>query len=199
MSFKVHMISWLLLSYPVMDTIAFTTKGTMTLDQEDDENFIQKKPKLLKRKIIKKSYDVLTPTVDDYFKPHYPHNPDNQISTFKHYPHQYNESLTPNNSPDPDAHITHSHPHSHNLDTHITHAHSHENVILNPPPTMTPSMNNNSTTTSTTSTTTNRPRIKRIFGGVFGEGTTALIESALKVSIPIPFCQAPGSPCKRGL
>ena len=197
MSFKVHMISWLLLSYPVMDTIAFTTKGTMTLDQEDDENIIQKKPKILKRKIIKKSYDVLTPTVDDYFKPHYPHNPDtNQI---KHFPHQYNESLTPNNSLDPDAHITHTHPHSHNLDTHITHAHSHENVILNPPPTITPSMNNNSTTSSTTSTTTNRPRIKRIFGGVFGEGTTALIESALKVSIPIPFCQAPGSPCKRGV
>ena len=47
------MISWLLLSYPIMDTIAFTTKGTMTLDQEDDENFIQKKPKILKRKIIK--------------------------------------------------------------------------------------------------------------------------------------------------
>ena len=150
----------------------------MTIDE--DENILQKKPKLLKRKIIKKSYDVLTP--DDYFMPHYPHNPDNQITHYspvpqKHYPHQYNDSLTPN------THITH------------THAITHENVIVNPPPTMTPSMTN-STTTTTTATTT-RPRIKRVFGGIFGSGTTALIESALKVSIPIPFCQAPGSPCKR--
>ena len=168
----------------------------MTIDQEDENNIIQKKPKILKRKIIKKSYDVLTPDHnDDYFKPHYPHNLDNQI-TLKHYPHQYNDSLTPNTHThdDPNTHITHTHAHTHDPNTHITHAHTHENVIINPPPTMTPSMTN-----STTSTTSNRPRIKRIFGGVFGDGTTALIESALKVSIPIPFCQAPGSPCKRGL
>ena len=43
-----------------MESMAFTSKGTMTFEEED--NIIEKQqPKIIKRKVIKKSYDVLTP------------------------------------------------------------------------------------------------------------------------------------------
>ena len=102
MSFKVNLISWLLLSYPIMDTLAFSSKGTMvcfekqfsntfqtlisivqqTLDEQ--ENFIER-PKFVRKKIIKKSYDSLTPpalnhhdtAIPDYNEPLPEYTPSN--------------------------------------------------------------------------------------------------------------------------
>lgn len=40
-----------------------------------------------------------------------------------------------------------------------------------------------------------RPKVTRVFTNFF-PGSTAILESAFKVSIPIPFCQFENAPCK---
>ena len=78
-----------------------------------------------------------------------------------------------------DQHDLHDH---HNQHDH--HDHNEVNIV---------------TTTETLSiptTNSTRPRITRVFQNILGPGTTAVVESALKISIPIPFCQFENAPCK---
>ena len=109
--------SWLLLTLPMMQTLAFTSTGTLT---QNGPNF--------KKVLVKRVPEIYTP------------------------PTIYNETLP------------------------TYHHHHYDDPLMRIPE--------------------SRPKVTRVFGNFF-PGTMAVVESALKVSIPIPFCQFENSPCKK--
>jgi hypothetical protein len=182
---------WLLLTLPIMESLAFSSKGTMTQDsvvepdiKSDIASDIEpKQPRSLRRKVlVKKILTDLTPPDDfvpmmneipdsGYQAPdtgyHAPdtsyHSPDTQYSSY-HYPNYHSPMK---NDTLPQYHHKHHHQHQH---------HEHKPEI-------------------TTTTIKPLPRVKRVFGNFF-HGATAVVESAIKIGIPIPFCQFPNAPCK---
>ena len=114
---------WLLLSLPIMETLAFTSKGTLTDNQIPQGQW--------KKVVVKRVPEKLTP-------------PSQAVA--------YNDTL-------PAYH----------------HRHYYADPLMSVPEP--------------------RPQIKRVFGNFF-PGTMAVVESALKINIPIPFCQFENSPCK---
>ena len=130
---------WLLLSLPIMESLAFTATGTMS-----NESTPSKSSKSLKMRkvILKRNPEVhLTPP---------------EVSNYIQEPYKlYNDTSLP----------THHHYHHHGY---------HQDPLMMDQP---------------------RPKVTRFFGNFF-PGTEAVIESALSIHIPIPFCQFENSPCK---
>ena len=176
---------WLLLSFPIMESLAFTSTGTMTKNFPKNSG----KPVKYKKILVKRIGENFTPLTNNVLETSYAPPPIPEIPGIPE-----NETLPTYR---PSYHISHPALTSgHQLPVEV----ETETMPITMPETTSGSDSmpipiSGSDSMLMNNSTMNKVKAVRYFGNFF-PGSTAVIESALKISIPIPFCQFEGSPCE---
>lgn len=182
---QVFLNSWLLLTFPIMESLAFSSSGTMTHNQTKDGKAIRFKKVLVKR--VPETYTPETSYIPPAMSHEITHAPPEMSQNppeMAHMPHEMTNMVSYENDTLPTYHGGYHHVHHHN--------HHHSSISTSTTTTLPVPIEDIPTMPTTMNT---KPKRMRVFGNFF-PGTTAVIESHLKISIPIPFCQFTGSPCK---